>query len=131
MRGSHRRRAPKGGCYCNGRFFKGGRFLPNTGEITRPTPKPAPDLATGDAALVDGLASALVHRALADLAPDPDEGRAIRRAIRGCETPADRLVLRRRERAAMAALRDGAADPIVRQFWDRRIVALNLAAAPA
>ena len=102
-----RRRAPKGGCTCNGRHYRGGQFLPKAGAIELPgRTTGAPDLVTALAEL------AIVHTLAVEFPPDPRAATAQRRVHRGTATGRDARILDRRRRAAIAMLADTGPDPV-------------------
>ena len=104
-----RRRAPKGGCTCNGRTYKGGQFLPAHGEAIP---------------LVDALRDELIARVEAtDLPPDRESALAMRRILRGCATGRDKRIWQRRRRQAVAMLADQGSDAL-RPYWRAMLAAM-------
>lgn len=109
---------------------RNGRNTKRQPGVLNPEPGTLNPPALPQNALIDGLRATLVHRGLADLAPDPREGAALRRTLRGQETAEDVRLLRGRELRVALAYRDAAACPVLREFWNRYAVSLQLAAAP-
>jgi hypothetical protein len=103
----NRRRAPRGGCYCNGRLYRGGQFLPKRKTESR------------ERKTLDALSEVLIHRVESDdLPPDVGYNQAMRRVLRRRSKPTvkDLAALDRRRRQAMAVLADHP-DSIVRQHF--------------
>ena len=103
-----RKRAPKGGCWAAGKFYKGGQFLP----------KPAPPNKL--AAVLSAVTDALVTRVEADdLPPDTGYSQAMIRVLRRRSepTPRDLRILDNRRRAAVTLLAGNHPDPLVRRHF--------------
>lgn len=112
-----RRRSPKGGCHCNGRYFRGGCFLPATGEIIPMiTPVPPKAVRIDSTATVDALSSLLIHKTEGEMDPDPRYEKALDRTLWRRAKPSDGRVLDRHRRAAVASLADHI-DPLVRRHF--------------
>jgi len=102
-----RKRAPKGGCHRNGKFYKGGQFLPKR------------KAESGERETLNALSDVMIHRAEADdLPPDVGYSRAMGRMLVYGQKPSvkDLAALDRRRRAAVAMLADHP-DSVVRQHF--------------
>jgi len=144
-----RRRAPRGGRWCNGRFYRGGWFLPNDDrakerqkaggkqhgkgrpKVVENLPQPIHEKArdeAGKAVGVSGILTALTdqiiqHTLAVEFGPDPEAARAHRAVLRGSTARRDVEVLDRRRRAAVAMLADCGSD-VLRPYWRSVLAAL-------
>lgn len=109
-----RRRAPKGGCYVAGRFFRGGCFLPAVGDISTVR-------IPGSLALTD---EQRLLAALARLPSTIETARAMARVLRGTFRPGDDGILKQREITALQQLRDDATTQTDWTRWHARYLRL-------
>lgn len=99
-----RARAPKGGCTINGRFYKGGQFLP------KPLPQPVRLVAMSD--------EDAIHMTLALMPTSVEAAQALHRCMSGRATKRDRALLDGRRMAAVQTLRDGASSDREWKHWN-------------